>query len=420
MSASGSERREVCTWRRFAPTLLLVLFVASCSSDLAEKPVRRAILEGTIRNPEGQSIANLPLLLVFHPQAYVSGSSFRARTDSTGAFRFEATEGVYDLLVGADYDYLSGFPFVRVSGIHVTAPATHFDYRYQGFPVAGTLTGPTGLPIDSAYVSVFEELPSSDYLTPGFDGPVRAGSQGYRVWLRRPRHSGVFVSPARAYTRFAGRCLRTDTTASDTTLDFVLDGHLVTGAVSLGGLPLDSVEVNASFAIGNDAVLTDASGAYQMYLPSGAYDWFLVPKGPSANIYPYSQPGPDIQGPGNVNFDLAGIRWSGVVRLSTTGDPVPGVTVKAWNGSGYFGATSVSDALGQFSVIVRRPARYNLFVAPSTPGFAGTTIYGVLAGNDSTFDLTVAPATPSPPPYASASGGVKGCGVRTGAPRPSP
>ncbi len=398
MSAFGSDpfHARLSTVLARLAAVVMVATIASCATNVAQKPVQRAVLEGTVRDPEGNPIADIPLMLVFHPREYVSSGPLRAKTDSAGAFRFEATEGVYDLWVGSNFDYQSGFSGVQIPGIRITAPVTRYDYRYKGFPVTGMVTGPAGLPIDSALVSVYEEsnLPPSDVITVGFDVQVRAGPGGYKVFLPHPGQYGFFVSPARAYTGIARRSFGTHVIAADTTLNFQLDGHLVTGTVTLGGVPLDSVEVNASFNVGNDAVLTDPGGTYQMYLPSGAYDWFLVPKGPSAYIYPYSQPGPDIQGPVTVDFDLAGIRWSGVVRNSTTGDAIPGVAVRAWNGSGYFGATSVSDALGQFSVIVRRPARYNLFVTPSTPGLVGATIYGILAGSDSTLDFTVAPASP--------------------------
>jgi hypothetical protein len=376
--------------------IVTTFVVGSCSTHIPQKPLQKAALVGTVRDPEGNPIADLPLMLVFHTGPYPSGSPKYSSTNSTGAFRFEIVEGVYELWVGSDFGYASGFPSARISGIRVAAPETRFDYTYEGFPVVGTLTGPTGLPIDSARVSVWEEHddPPSDVLTSGFGVDVWAGPQGYKVFLPHPGRYSFFVSPLPEHTGIARRSFGTHTIAADTTLNFALDGHLVTGTVNLAGTPLDSVEVIASFTVGNDAVLTNTSGMYQMYLPAGDYDWFLIPRGPSAYVFPYRQPGPNIQGPTTVDFDLGGIRWSGVVRNSASGDPVSGVSVKAWNGDGFFGATSVSDALGQFSVIVRRPARYNLFVTPSTPGFQARTIYGILAGGDSTFDLTVAPTNP--------------------------
>src|SRR6185295_14806658 len=132
--------------------------------------------------------------------------------------------------------------------------------------------------------------------------------------------------------------------------------------------------------------LTDPSGNYALYLPSGDYDWSVTPGPSNSNTYRLFQSGPGISGPAVLDFDLSGVRWSGVVRMAPTNDPVSGARFYVNSEFVYPDVVSTSDAAGHFDLILRPSSRYSLRV--EAPGAFPLTVGGVLAGNDSTFDLT--------------------------------
>src|SRR5437763_11868854 len=121
MWAAVSNARVPPVWRTMLRLGCIagVLATASCGSNLPQKPVQRAILVGVIRDPENNPIPGLDLELIFSPRVHVFSGPFHARTDSLGAFRFDAVEGIYELEIGSGYDYRSGFSSVQVRGIRL-------------------------------------------------------------------------------------------------------------------------------------------------------------------------------------------------------------------------------------------------------------------------------------------------------------
>jgi hypothetical protein len=377
---------------------MLLPLAVSCSSDLPVKPVRKAVMEGVIRDPEGNGISGLNVSLLYKLRDYGSRPVAGTKTDSTGTYRVLVPEGTYDVALGSWFDAAPGFSYLELQSIRVVAPATRFDYRYSGFPVTGQVTGPVGATIDSGWVDVLD-VSNPNYLTPSFYARTRVGPQGYKLFLPKRSLYNFYVTPAATNSGIPRRFFLRITVARDTTLNFPLDGHRVTGSVTLGGaIALDSTKVEAYSENGSSGAITGTDGTYLMYLPLGKYDWYVTPGRRDAYVFPLRQAGPEVYAPGTVDFDLSGTRWSGSVRLRTTGDPVGSVSVKAWQGDGYYSATSVTDPAGRFALIVRPGSRYNLFITPATPDMSSNTVLGVLAGSDSTFDLYVDPAGSVPGP----------------------
>src|SRR5258705_7715539 len=113
--------------------------------------------------------------------------------------------------------------------------------------------------------------------------------------------------------------------AADTALSFTLDGNLIRGTVrGPGGIPLGAARVRADAPDARATAITLVDGTYAMYLPSMDYLVTVTP-GPQnsyiASLGPSSQ---SITGPQTIDFDLAGVDWTGIVRLAPSGNPLPG------------------------------------------------------------------------------------------------
>ena len=80
-------------------------------------------------------------------------------------------------------------------------------------------------------------------------------------------------------------------------------------------------------------------GGYRTMVTPGASDLFILPR-----TFPYAT----ISGPTARDFDLSGTEWSGLVRLSGSGNPVPSTEVRAYliDDQHYRSAVSTTDAGG--------------------------------------------------------------------------
>lgn len=366
--------------RFWIPALgVLSAVVMSCSSNIPVAPVRRVTVVGTIRDPDGVPIQDVGV-------GIVGSYAFKfANTDSTGSYEVQVPEGIYDIHLRTRFDARIVLPDVDLYGVRVKAPATRFDYRYQGFPVSGRVFGPLGTAIDSVWVGVSND--STEFYV-----RVLATPAGYRLFLPSPGTYSFYLNPARRYSGIPSRAYRGVAVLRDTTMDFRLEGNPVSGMVTVGATPIEASVV----AVGRSAAAEarTSSGAFQMYLPIGDYDWRVYPEGNFAYIYPRFLSGPNVPGPATVNFDLSGTRWSGTVRDLSSGAPVESAKVEVWAGYGSERATSVTDASGQYAVILQSYSRYNLFVTPRDPALRGITVYGALAAGDSIIDLSVEPVAP--------------------------
>ncbi len=364
-----------------AAAALLAAF-CSCSQDMLVKPARRAEVTGTIRDPEGNALAGY--------RVYIT-EGLGSTTDSSGHYSVIVPEGSYRPIVSPRGYPVTGFPRVQAGWVRVRAPVTRWDYSYGGFKVQGSVTGPDGSPVDSGIVDAYQ--PGSSNYGYGTEVRVNIVAGRYKLYLTGGSYR-LFISPEYAVPRGIPNLFPPDVTISaDTTMDFALTGEAVTGTVTLGaGVPLEGATVGGSGSVSSAAV-TKADGSYLLYLPAGDYDWYARPGPQNRNVMLVRQAGPGVTGPTTINFDLSGVHWSGTVRWSGTGLPIPSVEVTAILGYSDK-AVSTTDGAGQFDLVVRPAVRQSLKIHSPAGEFADTYRGGVLAGNDSTFDLVVSPPSP--------------------------
>ena len=342
---------------------------------------------------------------------YDPSTHAQVQTDAAGAYAVTLVAGRYD--VSAQPPFSSGYATARVRGVELrTAPAT-FSYRFSGLKVTGVVTVPGGAPLASGAASAYGgNSVASAYIASGvFSLFLPAGS--YQVTVGPSDYeSGI---PTRTYfgLRFA----------SDTTLTFSLDGYLVGGTVTgPGGQPLIGARVGGTNLRARSTARTNASGAYEVYVPGGDYDWFVQPGILNSNIVSRIFPTTTVTAPQTKDFDLSGVTWSGTVRLASTGEPVPSIPVSVYGRSAYGTAYVTSGPAGDFSFVVKQYGIYDVRAESYEQGLEGH-LEGMEAVNDSTFDVLVSPSSGREfltRRQASASGGVNGSGTRTGWPSTRP
>jgi carboxypeptidase family protein len=360
---------------------LSIVVLTSCATDVRMKPLRSALVYGTIRDPQGQGIPGMTVALGGNSGGYEYFSLFDAETDSAGNFQMRVPEGEYlPTLMTENYSR------VTLGSLRVKAPTTRFDYTYGGYRVGGNITGPGGAPVDSGVVHVWSV---SDAVYVDFN--VRFSGGRYEMYLNAGDYSLWFVPYGNA--GLPTRRFVPVPVSADTTIDVLLDGHAITGTVTLGpGAPMSGATIQAAGTQVSARVETGAAGTYTLYLPTGDYDWRIAAGAANQDVYPLYQAGPGVSGPGTLDFDLSGVDWTGVVRLGPSGAPVSGAQVSVDFGNVFPPVVSTTDGAGAFHLILRPARRY--FLRVSATGAAGLEIPAVLAGNDSTFDITLSPAGP--------------------------
>jgi len=199
----------------FSLTLGIVV-LASCATDVRMKPLRSAVLYGTIRDPQGQGIPGVDVTLGGYSGRFEYFSLFDAETDSVGNFQMRVPEGEY--IPTLRTEYLSR---VTLGSLRVKAPSTRFDYTYGGYRVEGSVTGTGGAPVDSGVVRVWSvNVQSYDVYV---DTNVRFSRGHYKTYLPAGDYSLWFVpygSPGIPTRRFVPVPVTADTTI-DVSLDAI-------------------------------------------------------------------------------------------------------------------------------------------------------------------------------------------------------
>jgi hypothetical protein len=307
-----------------------------------------------------------------------------ARTDSTGSYSLELASGTWDVvvLIPAPPPLHGGWH--RAYRLTVAPEHPRVDFRIEGYRVEGRVLGPTGAVLDSGGVSAY-----------GQTGAAAGGrfQSGKFYLILPPSTYDFFASSSGLNLGYPIRILRGVPVSADTSFDIALEGDPISGIVTgHGGAPLESLLVTASGETISSNVRTGPDGRYLLYVPPGDYRFRCYPHTRDSHILPRIFPVRTVTGPSVIDLDLAGVLWSGTVRLATTLQPIDGAHVAA----GLFGdaygryAESTTDAAGQFRLILEPNREYALrFSAEGTaqlgyPSIVATTV-------DQTFDILLDP-----------------------------
>lgn len=385
-------------WKRWAAgwllTLLLLAAVAASSiscSDIATKPLAPVEISGTIGDRNGAPLQGAtvgffetqsrPYILLDGPSQPI------ATTDARGVYRITLPEGVYDVWIGGVAD--SGFLPVLVDQARLIPPRATLDYRYIGYRVSGRLLGPGGAALTAGDVKAYgERLITRSALRSGrYSLLLPAGTYALRA------------EPGFQYTGLPNVTYPGVRVASDTTIDLSVDGYAVTGTVfGPEGTAMDGAAVQASTGLAFSHALADGNGQYLLYAPAGEYTFQVYPPPYARYIASRGFSSVLVTSPKTLDFDLSGVEWTGTVRNAVTLDPVASVDISVW---GYeplthvtSSASTLTDAVGSFRLVLWPHFLYSMTLIPTTPGFSLRFIDAVQAVRDSTLDLTVQPASP--------------------------
>jgi hypothetical protein len=257
--------------------------------------------------------------------------------------------------------------------------------------VTGRLLGPGGTPLDDGVVETERFYP----------GAVKERSslanQAYVLYLEAGTYDFVAI-PAPAYPGIPAVRFRGIPIASDTTIDFPLEGHPVDGTVTGDlGAPLGDTSVSADGILAYAATRTGPDGRYRLYLPTGNYVVQVRPGFTNRNTLARRYGSVAVGAPSTLDFDLSGTRWTGTVRSTMDGSPLASVDVSARELGTGFEAGATSGPSGNFLLVLRPYSTYDILLSSGIVGVVQRTIVGVPAANDSTFDLYVEPAPPVAP-----------------------
>jgi len=368
--------RRLCG--RYTPVVRVILLtlVSGCSAGLATKPAQRVTVTGQLSDHNGRPIAGWQVL--FDGRYDVS-----ATTDSSGRYSASIIEGTYLSLVFPPWDF-RGYIQQKVD---VSREHNRFNFRYDAYRVSGRLLNPLGAVIDSGYVSGGNEdqdiFANQAVVTGTFALVLPAGSYDF------------YASAKNRWSGYPSRSISSVPVGGDTTFDITLVGDPVTGVLrGPGGAPLAGASVQANGPHTSAAALTGPTGQYAMYLPPDSYRFLL--SGPSYILPRITNPYP-LVGPSQLDFDLAGTHWSGSVHWSGTGNPYPGAAVRAvlFADSYNRSAEDTTDSGGGFDLFLESGREYLLSV--TAPGLAQRPAISVIAGADTTFDISVSIEADSAP-----------------------
>lgn len=218
-------------------------------------------------------------------------------TDAQGMFRIRLPEGRWEVWIGGLAD--SGIMSQHVADVMLRLPVASMDLHYQGYRVSGRLIGPGNATLTDGYLSILGRRNTAR-------APVRSGGYTFlvptdtlNIWanptpidyeagIPRVRYDGIIV-------------------ASDTTIDFSLDGNLVSGKVTgSGGIPMYGgwVAAAASDTTASAYMSIAMDGTYRLYLPTREYVFTVYSGGRGNGTYVY--PPILIDSPRTLDFDLSG------------------------------------------------------------------------------------------------------------------
>jgi hypothetical protein len=358
-----------------------IVTVTGLITDRDGPGIEQAHIEFYSLDPRDQSSGGFDVIVAGSPRSAKVNSS--TVTDGTGHYRLSLPAGPYMVFLEPE----RGYPYVLFRKVDIAPGHTELNYHYTGVRITGTMKGPNGLPLTQASVRVYGDGPENTY--------AASDLVGDQYSLLVP--AGTYLVRAGAFGTFGLPAIRTQlTVARDTTIDFVLDGILVTGSVrGQNGVPLERIRVIASASSEEDIyTYTLVDGTYTMYLPAATYLWRLVPWFDSMSyIAGRDYPPVSISAPTTLDFDMSGVEWSGTVRRTSDSTAVSNADVAALelrSDYSYNAAQTRSDGVGQFRLIVGRGLYYNLFAE------YGARPVGTFATSaDTTFNIYVdAPPLP--------------------------
>jgi len=380
--------------------LALCLATASSCADIATKPRAEVEVNGVVYARNGAPLAGatvgffVPVTLspipggpvppppVFSHAARAVGPSV-VTTDAQGRYSTSLPAATYEVWIGGVAD--SGFFPLHVIDVVLHPPVTSVPIHYPGYRVTGTIRGPGAVPLAAGNIAVWGD----------YNGTQSGVENGHYTFLL-PRGTYSFsVNPQVADEGVPRITFPGIEVAADTTIDFAVDGNRVEGTVTgPGGTPLSGAYVDASGINVSATSETAADGTFQLYLPSREYR-FYVAAGQSY-IATRTLGSVLVTAPMTLDFDLSGAEWTGTVRNAATGLGVSGIDLSAFGrkllSSSYATTSTATD--GSFRLVLERGTRYDLAVAPLDPQAPFVVFRSVLAGNDSTFDILLAPPAP--------------------------
>lgn len=365
---------------------LLVALMAACG-QLPVAPKRPVPFTILLTDRDGAAVAGARVQMSDTRDRYARSSG---RTEADGRAHFQIAPGSYD--VDFESPDGAGLPsYLLDVPVTVASGGGGYHFAYGGYLVSGTITGPDGSVVDSGSVS-FTNLNDEPfgYTSQDFHGGIS------RVWLAAGNYR-LFALSRPWPSHFPRVSISSVAVARDTTINLTMSGHKISGRV-LGpdGSPQPNVDIVADGD--GDAVsitVSDASGDYYQYLPSGNYRWTLYPEAPYRYILPRDYPLAAVTGPATIDFDLTGTSWTGTIRDIGSGAPLPGLAVRAQLIDAYSReARCLTDAAGGFRLELESGKDYDIDVGLELyRPFA--TFRMPRAGADSTFDLLVDPSSSS-------------------------
>jgi hypothetical protein len=333
---------------------------------------------GLITGSEG---APMRATLVFRPRSAPGDGNVHANTDSSGAYTVRLFSGTYEVWIQpAAEGHL-----LHVEAVTFRRTSTRFDHSFSGHHLTGTVRDPEGTVVDSGKVTLEILTP-----TPYTIGTTQLQDGTYSFTVSTGTYSLHAIS-ANAWAGFPHGLVSPVAVRADTTVDIDLAGLQVSGTVAgSDGAPMEAVAVEAH---GPSYVQTQSGpdGQYRLWVPPGSYRFKLWPYD-SFHIAPRWTEPIQVQGPSTLDFDLAGVQWSGKVVWRATGTPVPFAWVVALEGSAEYdgdGAGWRTDASGTFRLLLTPGETY--WVRVYSGGMREIVMGGFTAGTDTTFEILADP-----------------------------
>ena len=363
------------TWVRRTLLAITIAFSFSCTR-MPTAPRIQVTVEGRISGPSGEPLEGA-VVSFESGEAVWTGWAY-AVTDSLGLYTVSLLAGKYAVSVYPPDDYATPVHEDRVA---LSSSHRRYDFRFQGFRVTGRVTGPTGAPIDSGYVSAQSTGPARG----GARSPLRNGSY---LFLLPASTYAFYASDADYLSGLPGRSIAGVPITADTTIDIELNGIAVSGHVyGPDGLPMGGVRVRVEYLVQN---VTKVDGSYLLYAPPGNHRVWFEPPYPFY-IFPRVTDPVTIGSPISIDGDLSGVEWTGTVRRLDTGESVSDVTLVVTQvGDELNRAAAIrSGPQGEFRFVLERARSYDL--KTYDPGTSEPTIrlQDVAATTDTTFDILV-------------------------------
>lgn len=357
-------------------------FLAVSCAEIPTKPLVVVHVAGHVTDRDGAPVAGAELDFdPVDPAAQFAGLR-SVLSDSVGAYAIDLFEAQYDVHIFAPRE--SGLPFHRIFETRVEPLHPRVDFRYDGFWVRGRVLDPTGSELGDARLTAYRS-PSGESYDARFD------STGFTLLLPEGDYN-VSAGPDHDGTGFPSTSAGKVPVASDTTWAITLAGDPLTGTLTGPlGVPVEGALLAASGPASCSA-WTDASGAYRLYLPPGAYRLELRNPPGDETLDPLDLPYYSMNGPATYDISITWATWTATVRLSTTGEPVPGCLLWARRpGTSRVAVEDTTDPSGTVRFRVQPGRGYTIGAYSFSGQFQQKWWPTVIAGGDSTFDLLVDP-----------------------------